>query len=121
MICKLCGRDISEKYGGRTRCNSCNTRIRRYRCKLKAIEYLGGKCSKCGWTGDSSAFEFHHTTQEKKDFSIGNVSNKKWELILKELNKCELLCSNCHRIEHSKEKSKFFIDEVRNYNGRILF
>ncbi len=117
MDCKLCDKLIKQLQGkNRTRCNSCNTKIRRHRTKLKAIEYLGGKCGRCGYDKHSAALEFHHTNPDEKTFNIGNVANKSWNSIVSELDKCELVCSNCHRIEHSNRDDEKFLAEARGYN-----
>ncbi|MCX6712991.1 MAG: hypothetical protein NTY66_02160 [Candidatus Vogelbacteria bacterium] len=120
-ICKLCCKDFKDYQDrGRSRCGSCNTKIRRYRAKIAAVKSLGGKCVKCGWQGNQAAFQFHHTDPGKKDFTIGNVANKKWDFIKKELEKCVLLCSNCHAIIHSSKDDKEFIKEAEQYRGRKL-
>ena len=60
-FCKLCNNKFKDYQNrGRKRCGSCNTKIRRFRAKAAAIEYLGGKCKKCGWSGDQAAMQFHH-------------------------------------------------------------
>jgi len=79
---------------------------RRIVAKLKAIKFAGGSCTKCGWKNHPAALEFHHINGEK-DFAIGNRWNANWELLAKEISKCQLLCSNCHRIEHSKRFDPF--------------
>lgn len=79
---------------------------------------LGGKCSNCGWAGGLAAFEFHH--QDGKDFSVGNAGNRSWDVIKKELLKCVLLCSNCHRETHSDYDNPALIEEVEKYKGRHL-
>ncbi len=118
-VCKLCGKKFKDYQNkNRTRCGSCNTKIRRYRAKSAAVKYLGGKCMVCGWKGNQAALQFHHNNPKKKDFVIGNVANKNWELIKSELNKCVLLCANCHAIEHSTKDDKRFIKEADNYRGR---
>jgi len=62
-----------------------------------------------------AAFEFHHP-ENNKEKSIGETLNRKWSFILLELNKCELLCSNCHRIEHSDYQNTKIIQLVKeNY------
>lgn len=119
--CELCGSEINQ-YGisNRKRCGSCNTWIRRYRTKERAVELLGGKCGRCGWKGNIAAFEFHHHNDDK-EFAIGSASNKSWTVIKEEILKCELLCSNCHRIEHSKyNEDNNFMDAVRNYKGKYM-
>lgn len=102
MKCEICDKEINQLQGrNRKRCNGCNTSIRRLRGKLKAIELLGGKCERCGYNKHPAALEFHHKDSKDKDFIIGSISNRSWEVVKEEAMKCELLCSNCHRIEHS--------------------
>jgi predicted HNH restriction endonuclease len=70
---------------------------RRLALKERAIAYLGGKCQICGYDKCPSAFDFHHVGA--KDFNISAKSS--WAVILPELRRCTLLCSNCHREVHS--------------------
>lgn len=120
-ICKLCNKNFKDyQRRGRTRCGSCNTKIRRYRTKAAAIKYLGGKCSNCGWQGNQAALQFHHTNTKEKDFILGNVANKNWDVIKLELKKCVLLCANCHAIEHSTKDNNRFLQEAQDYRGRKL-
>lgn len=117
--CKLCEKEIKQSQNRkRTRCGSCNTKIRRFRAKAAAIAFLGGKCLRCNYSGPQAAMEFHHLFD--KEFSIGHVSNRAWEVIKRELEKCELLCSNCHRIEHSDREDPRLISEALNYDGRLF-
>lgn len=120
-VCKLCKKEFNQYQGkNRTRCGACNTKIRRHRTKQKAIDYLGGKCNRCGYNENIVALEFHHIDPNEKEFQIGSVSNKSWESIINEIKKCELLCSNCHRIEHSSLRDEEFLNEVLNYKGKLL-
>lgn len=119
LVCKLCGNKFKQERG-RARCGSCNTKIRRFRAKAAAIKLLGGKCRTCGWHGDQAALQFHHINPKKKDFIIGNVANKRWSFIKKELAECVLLCANCHIVKHSTKNGYQFIQEARNYKGRKL-
>lgn len=72
--------------------------------KKKAIEYKGGKCEnpECGYNKCTKALEFHHIFGEK-EFNISGTerTDKSWEEIKKEVDKCMLVCSNCHREIHS--------------------
>jgi hypothetical protein len=118
MPCRLCSRDLPDSR--RQRCNSCNTKIRRIRAKAAAIAYLGGKCVRCGYDKHPAALEFHHRDPNEKDFTIADVANRAWEVIRMELDKCDLLCSNCHRIEHSNRTEQKWLEEAANYEGRIF-
>lgn len=70
--------------------------------KKLAIEYLGGKCLKCGGTFHPDVYDFHHKNGDEKDICVARLLMKKFEVIKIELNKCVLLCANCHRIEHAE-------------------
>ena len=86
--CKQCVRDQQVK------------RTRQF--KLDCIDYKGGKCQKCGYKKCQAAIEFHHRIPEQKDFSINTNLNRRNidDRIKKELDKCDILCANCHREEH---------------------
>jgi hypothetical protein len=73
---------------------------RRQNTKKQAVEYMGGSCKDCGLKTDKyCVYDFHHLDPTKKDFAFADTA-----LILEklkpELDKCVLLCSNCHRIRH---------------------
>ena len=70
---------------------------RRKNIKEKAIAYKGGKCQICGYNKCMAALEFHHLNPNEKDFQIANFYTRNWKDIKKELDKCILLCANCHR------------------------
>jgi len=119
--CKLCRKKFKDyQKRGRTRCGSCNTKIRRYRTKAAAIKLLGGKCKKCGWSRDQAALQLHHINPRKKDFIVGGIANKSWDSIKSEIMKCILLCANCHAVEHSTKLDHAFIKEAHAYKGRTF-
>lgn len=75
--------------------------------KVEAILYKGGKCNMCGLeynTCNGSVFDFHHINPEEKDFTISQrlVRQSISEEVKQELDKCILVCANCHRIIHNK-------------------
>lgn len=111
-ICKHCGKEFeTQKHGTRRQyCYDCNSQgellqgnMLRKRMKLWALEYKGAKCEKCGYNHSISALEFHHLDPSQKDFTIssGNLSSD-WAVVKEELDKCILLCANCHREEHEQ-------------------
>ena len=69
--------------------------------KLKAIEYKGGKCVICGYNKSVRALQFHHVDPSQKDFGISG-STKSFEKLKPELDKCVLVCANCHAEIHDK-------------------
>lgn len=72
--------------------------------KQLCIQYKGSKCENCGYCKCNSALQFHHTDTKEKQFNISSVRNKKFtEKVKQELDKCILLCANCHRQKHNNE------------------
>lgn len=84
-------------------CMRGQTVARQRKYKQMAIDYKGGKCEICGYSRYIGALEFHHLDPTQKDFQMSTFSKKPIdELGRKELDKCKLLCANCHREEHSR-------------------
>ena len=75
---------------------------RRKKIKILAIAYKGGKCQFCGYNRCAGALEFHHLDPKLKDFGLGaNGLTRSWKRTQKELDKCVLICSNCHKEIHA--------------------
>lgn len=62
-------------------------------------------CEMCG-ESHNACIDFHHTNNEEKDANIGNMPQQGYskDRILAEIEKCEVLCANCHRKEHYNQK-----------------
>ena len=81
-------------------CRKIYTKERYWETKRKAVNYLGGECMRCHLkTKYVEVYDFHHRNPENKDFSISK-NNLGFNSIRSELDKCDLLCANCHRITH---------------------
>lgn len=112
VVCKYCG-DVDEanfyKVGDRLRktvCRKCHNKqcVNRFRqYKIDAIEYKGGKCEACGYDKCPSALTFHHRDPNEKDPNWRLLKTRTFEQIKKELDKCDLLCRNCHAEVHWDE------------------
>ena len=63
----------------------------------KCVEYKGGKCEHCGLIDDPCVYDFHHTDRATKQFEIGRKYSMSFNRLKEELDKCIMLCSNCHR------------------------
>ena len=125
LICSRCNKEFNH-HRRRTNCLDCvpsrntysseeeriisrrkqlvnNVKRRRSKIKEMSIEYKGNKCQICGYDKCSSALEFHHLDASKKDFSIGEKGyTRSWEKVKQELDKCIMVCANCHREIHSE-------------------
>ena len=82
------------------KCRSDYQAERKRDLKIKAIEYLGGCCHHCGLIDDPRVYDFHHLDPSEKEFSLGQIGCRSFDKIKVELDKCILLCANCHRKEH---------------------
>lgn len=91
--------------GPRFKCGKCNVAAvskRRRKLKLLAVEHKGGKCEKCGYNRCIAALEFHHPDPGEKDFQLSQSHVLGWVEIRAEIDKCLLLCANCHRETHAE-------------------
>lgn len=109
-ICTQCGRELSYsrfyKNGSNRRqscCTDCHkTNIKRtYDEKVKSVnEYKSNKgCRKCGDTRHY-VLDFHHRNPNEKEFVISDKIRCNLNTMMKEIEKCDVLCSNCHREWH---------------------
>lgn len=73
-----------------------------YKRRAKIIEFMGGVCNLCGSTHE---LEFDHINRDEKAFDIRD--NLTLNSILDELQKCQLLCSDCHRLKTANENRGF--------------
>lgn len=73
--------------------------------KQHGVARLGGKCKVCGYDKCLAALTFHHREPEHKEFSLGQLYEYSLEKFNKELDKCDLLCFNCHMELHSLEEN----------------
>mgnify|MGYP002642049204 CR=1 FL=1 len=113
-VCPICGTILNalnsyiqnksgKVYSYCKTCNSKNTIERLRKNKERAINYKGGACNICGYNRTASALEFHHIDPQTKDKTISKrMNSKSWEKQKLKLDKCVLLCSNCHREVHDE-------------------
>ena len=86
-----------------------NNKQKDERARQKKVKYIllkGGVCTSCGYKYDgtnAAAFDFHHINSNEKEYSPAQILKYSEEKIQNELNKCILVCANCHRLIHSKK------------------
>jgi hypothetical protein len=99
-------KEVGRNQNARLRCFKCNVeRVtkRRKEVKKKLVEALGGECYLCGYNDYIGALAFHHLDPNKKEFGLSDKGNtRSYERQLKELEKCKLVCLNCHAEIHKK-------------------
>lgn len=99
----LCSNETKTIFCGLKCKNKFHATKKRKDLKVQAINYKGGKCENCGYDKCNEALEFHHNIPSEKEFSISKTGNTySWEKIRNEIDKCSLLCANCHREVHVK-------------------
>ena len=110
-VCSKCGKSfiIKQNAYNRRYCYDCmpetyqNGAQARQLIKKWALEYKGNKCQLCGYNKCIEALEFHHNNPNEKEFIISDRNLVlDWQQIKHELDKCSLLCANCHRELHTK-------------------
>ena len=118
-ICNKCG--VEKEYehfakngqSVRSYCKECEA-LRARENYYKTQEYIRGlktACIKCGYNKNPAALEFHHP-DDNKDSEVAKLASRSWSQPLKqrideEIQKCEILCANCHREEHHKTLNRY--------------
>lgn len=75
---------------------------RRKRLRQMARAYLGDKCMICGYDRCPGALDFHHRDPKLKEFGLSDKGlTRSWEKTKNEIDKCVLICANCHREVHA--------------------
>lgn len=115
-ICEICGQEFDIIDNGWTRkyCYTCSPHedehmshsqavtIKRRAIKTALINYKGGKCCRCGYNKCARALEFHHLDASQKDFGVSRNLAKDMNKLKQEVDKCILVCSNCHAEIHEE-------------------
>jgi hypothetical protein len=103
--CLTCNREIDTDTKQIKYCETCSTNRTRQTSKQLydkrrnfLLEIKGGKCLQCNYSQCTTALHFHHRDSKLKKFSLSGsgLLGHTWSSILEELNKCDLLCANCH-------------------------
>ena len=111
--CILCQKEFIPNVPNRVYCFDCSPegadcataqRLKKRALKHYLIKLKGGKCERCGYDKCEGSLQFHHTDPSQKEFTFSHVnlndSNFSIERFVQEVEKCELLCANCHFEEH---------------------
>ena len=114
--CKECKLELNEdkfykKDKGKRLASICKNCFMQYctkrwrKIKEEAVSYKGGKCEQCGYNKCIDAFDFHHIDPKEKEYDWRRMRRKSRDIMFKELDKCMLLCANCHREIHFNLKT----------------
>jgi len=133
--CSCCGIDLNFETGYFRKdrniwaplCKKCISKddfLKRLNFKKKALDYKNFCCQFCGYDKDITALEFHHLDSSQKEILPSKLYYRSWDYAKQELDKCIVLCSNCHREEHfrldnkkqlEKEFSKFDVSSLTGF------
>ena len=82
-----------------------NQQERGLKRKVRLLKLKSNGCVRCGYNKNLAALCFHHRDPSNKVFQLDmrSLSNRSWNAVLIEADKCEVLCANCHAEEHNKE------------------
>ena len=86
---------------------------RRRKLKLRAVNMMGGKCMLCSYSLHVGVLDFHHVDPVTKSFGISSGGfSRSWNSIYLEIQKCILVCANCHREIELGLRDQQEIDDV---------
>lgn len=113
-FCEICGKEFQLGVNNHTRkyCYECSPSYKhneskanniiamRKAMKKQAVKIKGGKCQCCGYDKCIGALQFHHRNPQEKKFQLSDGILHPWQDYLEEIEKCDLLCANCHAEKH---------------------
>ena len=101
--CKECQKKYFKEYYAKNKDAHVKrvTKTTNYRRALIGRIKLEKGCKICGYNSHPAALQFHHRDQKEKEFTIGINIHLPLEIVKKEIEKCDILCANCHSIHHS--------------------
>lgn len=79
------------------------TNIKKRANKEKLLEMFGNACMRCGYNKSRRVLSFHHRDPSQKKFIISGNHSRKFEILVEEAKKCDILCANCHLELHDEE------------------
>jgi 5-methylcytosine-specific restriction endonuclease McrA len=106
FVCRTCDTTGEEHFYSKSKyyCKKC-WNAKTYKSGIDKINDLkleyGGKCQRCGYDKYLGALEFHHLDPTVKEYHLGQRRGLNKEALKQELDKCQLLCSNCHKEVHA--------------------
>ena len=100
---KYCSKKCQYKCENHKYQNYAAQQARGLERKIHFVNLFGGKCMRCGYNTNVAALCFHHTRDKKFTIDIRTCSNNSMETLMEEVQKCELLCSNCHAEHHNPQ------------------
>lgn len=106
VYCREC-KENKKKLARKQKAAKNSAKVVQWRrnAKQKLVELRGGKCEICGYCKCLRALQFHHKNPAEKKFALSQANTKRFALMLAEVEKCILLCANCHaEIEDEKYK-----------------
>jgi transposase-like protein len=112
--CKKCGENRASEFHKKSRNRLCHVCKQCYKeiyasarsqrlddIKKKMVEYKGGGCENCGYNRCLACLDFHHQQPETKNPEWKKMRHRSFDDAMKlELDKCQLLCRNCHGEVH---------------------
>ena len=99
-ICITCGKE-KMLHGRNLECPACRTKKQRNQNKQNILLELNLSCFVCGYNKSIYGIDFHHLDPNEKENEICSMWHMSKEKILKEIKKCVILCTCCHRELHA--------------------
>jgi hypothetical protein len=118
-VCICCQNKIRCSQDSVKLCTRCKRKSKRLAFRISAANYKNNVCEICKLKretiDDLEIFDFHHIVQAEKKFELGdNIESRNWLVIKEELDKCMMLCANCHRKQHLYTRQTYIVDYAKS-------
>lgn len=120
-LCKKCNNNNVKHYYANNQIYKASIKAKSEKHKQKTIKMISDFKSLYGCLfcheKDSCCLQFHHLNPSEKDFEIHGGSKRNVESYKKEIQKCEIVCANCHLKIHA---NKLHISKPRCFDLSLL-
>ena len=100
-MCKVCRKAYSATRFQKKKKKYAKWKRERKARLVELIRSLRDRCVRCD-ESHQACLVFHHRNPAQKEFTIAYAAAQGWseQKIREEIDKCDVLCANCHRKEH---------------------
>jgi hypothetical protein len=103
--CKDCGKLLTKSHYQRNKKQYMDKNLRSLKKRREFVQKMKNKpCADCGIVYPYYVMDFDHRENETKEFGLHKVTQKALGALKREIEKCDVVCANCHR-ERTHQRS----------------
>jgi hypothetical protein len=96
--CKECGKTLTRSHYSNNKRQYLDRNLRSYMKRRELVRQIKSRaCADCGIQYPFYVMDFDHREGETKEYELNRIDRMTTRAILREIEKCDVVCANCHR------------------------